>query len=357
MKFSSSEFVLMYKDVGVLAFNIVLKSVAVIRKDLLPLYLLSGQPTFDLLCGFFSSRALLKNRAHYKELLTACGIDDHSELSICLYSRALSFTDCYWVKERYGSETWKDVNLFDNEFSLNVASTGLTGNLYGRDRLGTGALMTKGTKAKGIFRINGEILLFKSETEDEILSECLSHHIAKELGLRSAPYWRQDMLGKDCSVCRIMCDEHNELVPCRDMMSLFNEYGMSCSAKHYEMFLKYDSYNFLLMHIFDYITLNTDRNRDNFGLLKSNGRLLGMFPLFDHNSCFKGRGLNGIYFPTGLTFSRTLEHIKKLPVYAQLQGNIVSLKSRMASDEFKSLFLSYRPAETYDAFCRRVQNL
>ncbi len=76
------------------------------------------------------------------------------------------------------------------------------------------------------------------------------------------------------------------------------------------MFMDNDPVNFVKMQVFDYITLNTDRNRDNFALLRKNGKIAGLYPVFDHDSCFKGISGKAIYFVTGLSFKESMNYLK-----------------------------------------------
>ena len=40
-----------------------------------------------------------------------------------------------------------------------------------------------------------------------------------------------------------------------------------------------DAEQFILMQIMDYITLNIDRNRDNFGVEMCNNEIVGLYPV------------------------------------------------------------------------------
>lgn len=116
-----------------------------------------------------------------------------------------------------------------------------------------------------------------------------------------------------------------------------------------------DAYNFILMQIFDYVTLNIDRNRDNFGLLRRNGIIVSMYPLYDHDSCFKGKGTNAVYFPSGKTFASTLDFIKSTAVYKTLNTNLI--KYNLMSSNLRDILLGYITNEDYNAMLARVKNL
>ena len=201
-----------------------------------------------------------------------CGIDDQNPLNIGLLTNALSYTDNYWVCIASHDIKWKDINLFHNDFQLDVASVGLTGEIIEKIKsLYTGELSLKGTRAKGVFRENGLLFLYKNESFYEICTEVISSLVARCLDINASEYVYKKKLGKDCSCCRLFTDTDKELVPCRDILTYFNETKISIDSKTYQYFMQIDRENFVMMQIFDYITFNGDRNRDNFGLYKENG--------------------------------------------------------------------------------------
>ena len=84
--------------------------------------------------------------------------------------------------------------------------------------------------------------MFKAETVEEIKSEIISAVIASVLGLKKPTrYWYEKARG-------------------RDRFSL-------------------DPEQFLLMQLFDYVTLNTDRNRDKFGIEMCDNEFVGLYPV------------------------------------------------------------------------------
>ncbi len=112
------------------------------------------------------------------------------------------------------------------------------------------------------------------------------------------------------------------------------------------------------MQLFDCVTFNSDRNRDNYGLLRLNGVVKGLYPLFDHDSCFKAKGMNGYYFPTGLTYRQTIDYLK--PYYKNdvlLNTRIEWAKTYFSSSEFHTYFLKYFPEKIYSMFLSNVDSL
>ncbi len=117
--------------------------------------------------------------------------------------------------------------------------------------------------------------------------------------------------------------------------------------------------NFIRMQLFDYITLNTDRNRDNYGLLVKNRKEMALFPVFDHDSCFKGKSTNGIYFPSGITFHKTILFLKEMykNEYGQLKPDIIKLNEYIHSGDFKKMFFEYRTEQDYIKMLNRTASL
>ena len=341
---------LRWKDVVVLRFNITRHWLQVLNQSYLPMCI-SGRNDYEMVNKFCSDRVLMLSREHTKEILTSCGIDDQSAITMCIVSKALSFRDNYWICKSRETRQWKDVNLYKNKFSESIARVSLTGKyeyINLNDDIFTGELTNKGTRAKCYVRNNKNLYLYKNENITEIKSEIISHFVADALGLKSSTYFYDKLYDKDCSVCQILTNELHEMIPCRDIISY---YGNNA----YNYIMGVDAYNFTLLQLFDYITLNIDRNRDNFALLRYNRQVICLYPAFDHDSCFKGKGVNGLYFVTGRTFCQTLNLLKELPVYKTIDTDLI--KSNFNSIDFKNKFLSYKSLEEYNDMLKRVKNL
>lgn len=309
-----TEYVLKYKDEQVLIFDIDRRSVKVLQPQLLPMSINIGNITYSDIQMWCADRILMMNREYCKEILTGLGIDSQDDVTICLTGMGLSFRDNYWVIPVGSLVSWKNVNLYVNEFSHEVASLAITGEMKGTiyltDKLFTGELTSKGTRAKCYLRKNNKIYMVKAETITEINAEIVSTYIANLLGIVSAEYRYSRAFHRNCSICEVKTSEQIEFTPCRDVMRHFREQKIDVNSQTYKYFLTTDTEDFVLMQIFDYLTLNTDRNRDNYAIGKNNGVVFGLYPLFDHDSCFKGKSTNGIYFPTNLTFHNTIEYLK-----------------------------------------------
>lgn len=355
-------YLLKYKDSIVLKFDTKNRYVELISKDLLPYSIANMKVSYDMISKFCSDRILMMNRQYCKEILNSCNIDDQSDINICITGKALSFRDNYWICKEGSKELWCNVNLYNNKFSSELEYISLTGDMSKvvlTDDLFTGELTNKGTRAKCFHRESDKLFLIKNESLDEIRSEIITFYLASALGLRCSQYSYGKINNLDCSVCQIFTSEDIELIPCRDVMSYYNEYKLYFNGNTYNTFYNIGKLDFLKMQLLDYIVLNTDRNRDNFGLCKRNGVLVGLYPIFDHDSCFKGKRTKANYFPSGLSFTDTLFNIK-LKYHNEmiiLRPYIENFKNYISTPQFKDLFLSYKSEEVYNSVLRRTDNI
>lgn len=359
--FYNAEYYLKYKDEKVLKFNISRQTVDIINKELLPVCIRNMQTSFDMIKVFCANRILMKSRVHCKEILALCDMSECNDIIICIMCKALSLTDDYWITSRLKAHKWSDVSLHKNSFSDTIAKAALTGNIRDMnahivpgDKILTGELTVKGTKAKCFCRYNDNVLLIKNETLHEINAEVLSYYIATLMRVKACKYIHQKVFDIDCSICKIETSEHIELLSCRDIMLYYNEFKMQYNSRAYNHFLRVDEINFLKMQIFDFITMNIDRNRDNFGLLVEEGKESSLYPLFDHNGCFKGRSTKAVYFVTGMSFEETL-HVIKLNHDDVLKKNIYSEVENLKDNIQKNFCLKYISEYQYNEMKQRIE--
>lgn len=266
-------------------FDKVHEVVSVLNPSLVPYNIVHMPVSYDMVHKFCSDRILLMNRKHCKEILDSCSLNAKSSIDICLFCKGLSLRDNYWICREGSKDTWDTVNLYNNNnFSTELSHTALTGNTLKvliAANLFTGELTSKGTRAKCFRRENGYLYLIKNETIEEIKSEILTFYLASALGLGCSEYKYKKINNLDCSVCQIYTSTEFELIPCRDIMSYYNENKLDFNSQTYKFFYNIGYLDFLKMQLLDYIVLNTDRNRDNYGLRKRCGQLIDLYPIFD----------------------------------------------------------------------------
>lgn len=352
----------MYRDIKVISFDTDLCCGEILHPSMLPMCCkdeTDGWIAVRIFCGL---RVLLMNRKYSKEILCSCNLSDQSDIAICIASNALSFRDNYWIKEESSSLQWRDVNLYDNEFNKVLPIVSLTGKqlfVNINEKLFTGELTAKGTRAKCFLRMDSKIFLVKAETNEEIASEIIAYEIASCFKIDCTKYASIYIYDRDCSICNIQTNSEVEFIPCSDVMKKFHDVSMNSKSDYFRYFIETDKINFLRMILFDYITLNTDRNRDNFGLKRCHGIIQGMYPLFDHDSCFKGINTDANYFVTGMSFKDSLSFVANLypEEFATLRQQFSDGLQMIKSDSFRSLFLLYKSEFEYDGLIQRIKDV
>lgn len=355
----NKDFYLMYRDIPVAMFNKDTEYYTIKHPSMLP-FSIKEDTSYTAIQKFCSNRILMMNRKYCKEILTSCGIDDQSDLNICVVCHGLSFRDCYWIKGVNSDLTWDRVNLWNNEFSESISNTALTGestSIIINDVVFTGELTNKGTRAKCYVRDNGKILLIKEETKREIFAELTVSIIADALGVPCARYSYQSIKGRDCSVCEIQTSVNVEMLDAREVLLHFNETAFKLDSNSYKYFSDNGKDEFVLMQLFDYITLNTDRNRDNFALMKQNGCIVGLYPLFDHDSCYKGKSINAHYFVTGVSFKETLDYLNKTYNLLKFETKINKVKEVIEEESFSSQLKLVLGEDYYNGLKERVNSI
>ena len=358
----NSKYSLMYRDFVVADIDISEQTVEIRHPSMLPYSVPEGRGfSWGDFRTFCSSRMLMADRKYCKEILDACEIEDQSDVSICIISKGLSFRDNYWIRDVRSDLHWQDVNLYENAFSEDIAYTALTGEIktiHIGDKIYTGELTNRGTKAKCFIREDDRIYLAKSETLGEIASEVVSHDICRALGLPGTEYIYAVVHGRECSVCEIKTSPSVEMIPCRDILHrLSSEY--KAGTAYYDFMMGLDAAGFVKMQIFDYLTLNTDRNRDNFGIRRENGAMKGLYPVFDHDSCFKGRSVDAHYFVTGFSFADSVEYLcdRQTDHMKSMETDIADVLRVFSDDSEKEMFVGLKGQEVYDGLMGRTEDM
>lgn len=350
---------LMYRDIPVIEFDTNTCSAHVVHPSALPLSIRNVNADWDKIRNFCSNRILLMNRMYCKEILSSCNISDQSDIGVCIIGRALSFRDNYWIKNKHSDEKWADANLYNNEFNLKISRTAITGKtevVSINDAVYTGELTGLGTRAKCFERRTDGIYLVKNESLQEIFGEVYGYNIEKALNLSATKYSYEQYMGLDCSVCKLSTSDSVELIPARDILQYANS-QMKIETEYYKIFMEADPENFIKMQIFDYVTLNTDRNRDNFGLKRENGKIVGLYPVFDNDSCFKGKNTDAHYFVSGLTFKETLHYLQNNyhEEYKRCIPDVKNMQEYVQSSEWKELFTAVKSKEEYNSLLLRCK--
>ena len=269
------------------------------KKHLLPLDLIA---TGEGISTWLRHRTIPKNRAYVHSFLSKCGLNINRPMNIIKVSKGLSLNDCYWVVEEGFKGTFKEYNLYENNFSRILSLIAFTG--YGSSVRSSLAscpeFTTNGMLPKSWRRVNGKVKLFKGGTSgasnvgNEPFSEFYAFQIAKFMDINAVPYGLSKWNGQLCSTCELFTSIEYSFIPVGKFISADS---MEEVRKYYKKlgpeFLKaLDD-----MIVFDALVFNTDRHYGNFGFLVDNktNKIVAPAPLFDHgNSLFNYAGKDAL---------------------------------------------------------------
>lgn len=280
------KYYLMNKDNVIAAFIIrgegeLEECVSIQGTECIPMY-------FGSINAWVSNRSAAKHRKHIQEILNKTGGD--TKEGFIKLTHCLSINDTFWVKSSEEHLLWKDVNLYDNEFSEVISKLAFDGNgMYGEQFSTTSPeLTTDGAFDKCWVRDKGVIKLMKAGTKGasnagrEPYSEVLASQVFTALlGNDSVKYSLEKFDGVVVSSCELFTNEDKAYLPhsvflrnVPDVVDLLHEFGdYGCEDK------------FAGMLIGDGVTFNTDRRYKNFGWIvdPSTMKRVTMAPVFDFN--------------------------------------------------------------------------
>lgn len=251
---------------------------------------------------FLYSRKAPQHREHVRKLFSYLNLDHIRTFLDITYG--LSLTDTLWVKPLSSPVTWAQVNLYDHEFSEDIAQFALTGVGLPSVQLAETSpeFNTDGVLPKCWVRnkADGTIKLVKGSTAYlgyhnagfEPCAEFYASQVAKQMRLCS--YVEYDVVninGSISSVCPLFTSSAQAYIAMARLLSAGGKRGIE--------YLKIlDGYNFLERYLdivfFDCVVCNTDRHMGNFGILADTETYLpiSMSPIFDN-----GMSLGCLWMP------------------------------------------------------------
>ncbi len=269
----------------------------------LPFALRKEDITFADFIEWASSRTLSIGRSYAKEILNTMRLSQSNRYTVCKACRGVSLEDSYWLRQDGDEKTWKDVNLFENPFSLFITEISLSGRsvhykekMHLKEEIHTPELTTLGASAKGWIRHKDGIHLHKVGRYEapaaEILSaigiEHMEYQISTEEEISSylsaeRREWIESV-GEKIVNSRLFTSEETAFVTFEEFKLFCASYGLN----PYEEAVKIDRKAYLQMQIADYLLNNNDRHEQNWGFLMENetGKITGYCPLFDHDHAF-----------------------------------------------------------------------
>jgi len=238
-----------------------------------------------------ANRSSAKHRAHVEKILEMCG--GKTKSGFIALTHCLSLTDTLWVKSDRESVTWKDVNLYENNFDEVVSKLSFDGNGLFEIQMSTTSpeLTTDGAYDKCWLNEKDGIHLIKTGSEGarntglEPYGEVLASQVFEKL-CKSVKYSLRKFDGHVVSDCKIFTSQELGYKPISLFLKSGVKYGLAETLEIYRDFGCED--DFRRMVVADCITLNCDRHFGNFGFMVNNDTFerTVLNPCFDFNMAF-----------------------------------------------------------------------
>ena len=303
------EYYLMHKDIPVCLMDIsddgIIKNVRKNKsaEEHIPL---GGQMNDMKFHDWWRDRAIPKTRHGAKTALQKLGYASTS--SALVNNLALSLSDCYWIQPRGENLTWKEVNLFTNNFvdtfgELTINSEHVI-DLRNKTRFNCASSQGELQK-KWCIANDGRRYMIKGnygQSYQQSLNEIFASKLHEQQGFEHyTPYYltklqlENDMEGMGC-LCYDFCGEEIESISAWELLQTVklkqNEsyyyplkqvcLGLGMEENEFTDFMDYQIMT-------DYLITNTDRHMNNIAIMRNPDtlKLLGFAPIYDSgNSMF-----------------------------------------------------------------------
>lgn len=242
-----------------------------------------------------SSRLLTRDRKYAKEIMNSIGamqaVTDKDRAMIAISYHCLSLTDVFWVKMNREELEYSQISLYRHSLSnafADVSLRGITLTVQNAalisDQDIAGDIGTQGVAPKAWIRREDGFYLFKDGEERDVKAELLASKIVDCFDVDHVSYSEDSFSGCEVSKCKIITSEKYGIVP----FEYVSVYCENHDKDPLDFVLKYDSYQFYMMNIIDYLIGNTDRHWGNWGFLvnNANNKLVRLHPLMDYNKAF-----------------------------------------------------------------------
>lgn len=295
------QYVLMRIDKPVLLFTSnkysILEVNEIIDKSLFPLGMKGDLQSFS---DWWKSHMVPSSRDSIERGLSLLHIDTPNELK--LVTHGLSLTNQYWIKKPDENINWKDINLYDNDFSDEIGHA-LFKNYPPasedfRKNFGFYSFSPEGTNIGDLKKFwtirNNERLLIKSSgmNNEEGANEILAGLLCEELGIPYIKYQLSNEDGYIGCISKLMNDNHTEILSFYDMFEEDKGYGtfkkIGQNWKEYtvellnKLDIPYAEEKLDAILCLDYIMSQTDRHYNNLSILHDiDNELYDIAPVYD----------------------------------------------------------------------------
>ena len=251
----------------------------------------------DDIDSWCANRSSAKHRSHVNKILEMCG--GKTKSGFIALTHCLSLTDTLWVKSNHEDVSWKQVNLYENNFDEVVSKLSFDGNGLFGIRMSTTSpeLTTDGAYDKCWLNEKDGIHLIKTGSDGarntglEPYGEVLASQVFEKIynsteSAGSVKYSLRKYDGRVVSDCKIFTNQDFGYKPVSLFLKSGVKYGLPETLEIYRNFNCEDA--FRRMIVADCITLNCDRHFGNFGFLVNNQTFERTIlnPCFDFNMAF-----------------------------------------------------------------------
>lgn len=238
-------------------------------------------------------------------VLTLLEANDLTPSKYLLNNLGLSLTDYYWIKPIGSQIKWKDVNLYDNDFSenlfLNIKSSDISKNKLSHSPNLSPNSSLKGDLEKTWKIEHGNRTLFKGNfdgSSEESINEVIATLLHTKQGYDNfTEYKLAKVPDRDYDYgccCKAFTNQSQELVSAWEIIT---SEKMRNDESYYEFFIricsKYGADEMQLRKdleyqiMSDYILTNRDRHLNNIGIIRNAETLkfIRMAPIYDSGKC------------------------------------------------------------------------
>ena len=285
---------LMCQDIPVVGFAVndttgqIVSDLHIDNREYLPLSVLYSDSSRGALQKWLDNRSVSANRQDIAAMLAAYHVETASALSF--KSLGLNLSDQYWFKPEGADFGWRDVNLFENEFSEQVfrtmADTGKPS--YTPDSSSNGDL-PKFWKIE-----QGKRVLYKEGSapfDQQPYNEVFAARLLDVLELPHVNYTLVQDEERAYSVCETFVTTATEYVPALEILNAVPKLNHENSYQHFfrcaeALSIPVSRQEVDDMLLFDYLINNADRHYGNFGFIRDvqTRSFLGMAPIFDNGN-------------------------------------------------------------------------
>ena len=313
----AKEYFLMHKDIRVCLMEITEDgSLGQVRRNEAASehFPLGGQMNNMKFHEWWKDRAIPKTRHGAKTALQRLGYT--STNSALVNNLALSLSDCYWIQPRGEDLTWKDTNLFTNDFVDSFGEITLNQDYMIDLRKETkfNCATSQGElQKKWCIDPDGRRYMIKGnhgQSYQQSLNEIFATKLHQQQGYdKYTPYFLArlqvdgNMEGLGC-LCYDFCSENIECISAWELLqtvkfkqneSLYFPLKKVCMTLGMSEQEFHDFMDYQIMT--DYLISNTDRHMNNIAIMRNPDtlKILGFAPIFDSgNSMFYNISLEGL---------------------------------------------------------------